>query len=126
MARSTSLFASSAAEPEDEPPAEYPSLRGLITGAGLEVWLPPDRQKYSQVALPSIVTPSSRIRVTMLASTSGTKPYKVDAPFIIGTPATITLSFIARVLLDSFPSERPVISDFQYHALCGLSSGLGR
>jgi hypothetical protein len=35
------------------------------------VWLPPEKQKYSQCDLPTMVPPASRIRVTMVASMSG-------------------------------------------------------
>ena len=69
---SASPAATSAAEPDDEPPAECPGLRGLWTGPVAFVWLPPEKQKYSQCALPTIVPPASRIRVTIVASTSGT------------------------------------------------------
>src|SRR6516165_3073091 len=106
-AMSTSPAATSAAEPEDDPPAEYPVRRGLCTGPAAEVWLPPERQKYSQCALPRILAPASSRRVTIVASISGTKPSRVDAPFIIGTPASITLSFNATVLPLSLPFGAP-------------------
>src|SRR3954470_19992352 len=61
------------AQPEraQEPPAEYPILCGLCTGPVALVWLPPERQKYSQWTLPTMVPPASRMRVTMVASMSG-------------------------------------------------------
>ncbi len=69
---STSPAATSAALPEDEPPAEWPRRCGLCTGPDALVWLPPEKQKYSHTALPRMVPPASRMRVTMVASTSGT------------------------------------------------------
>ena len=68
---STSPAPTSAPEPEEEPPAVWPIFHGLWTGADALVWLPPDRQKYSQWALPTMVAPASSIRVTMVASRSG-------------------------------------------------------
>jgi hypothetical protein len=44
----------------------------LWTGPAALVWLPPEKQKYSQCTLPAMVPPASRMRVTMVASTSGT------------------------------------------------------
>ena len=58
--------------PEDDPPAEYPILCGLCTGPLAPVWLPPEMQKFSQWVLPLISPPASRMRVTMVASMSGT------------------------------------------------------
>ena len=46
--------------------------RGFWTGPAALVWLPPEKQKYSQCTLPMMVPPASRMRVTMVASTSGT------------------------------------------------------
>ena len=45
---------------------------GLCTGAGELVCDPPEKQKYSQVALPTTVAPASSRRVTTVASTLGT------------------------------------------------------
>src|SRR5262245_6247739 len=126
MAMSASPSATSTALPDDDPPAEYPVLCGLWTPPVALVWLPPDRQKYSQWALPRIGPPASRMRVTMVASISGTYPSRVDAPFIIGTPASITLSFKTTVLPLSGPDGAPSTRDFTYQALWGLSSGSGR
>src|SRR6202030_2022300 len=83
----TSPAATTAALPEDEPPAEYPMRCGLCTGPVALVWLAPEKQKYSHTVLPAIVPPASRMRVATVASTSGTYPSIVEAPFIIGTPA---------------------------------------
>jgi len=80
---------------------------GLCTGPAAEVWLPPDRQKYSQCALPRMTAPASSSLVTMVASISGTKPSSVEAPFIIGTPASMTLSLSATVLPKSLPVGAP-------------------
>jgi hypothetical protein len=50
------------------------------------VWLPPDRQKCSQVALPRIVAPGIQQSGGNGGVVGGTKPSSVEAPFIIGTP----------------------------------------
>src|SRR5437867_12198633 len=117
MAMSTSPAATAAALPDDDPPAEYPIFRGLCTGPAELVWLPPEKQKYSQCVLPTMVPPASRIRVTMVASTSGVYPSSVEAPFIIGTPARLTLSFSAIFLPASLPPGAPLTSVLTYHAL---------
>ena len=44
----------------------------IVDRAGALVWLPPEKQKYSQWTLPTMVPPASRMRVTTVASTSGT------------------------------------------------------
>jgi hypothetical protein len=72
IASGTSPAATTAPLPDDEPPAEKPIRRGLWTGPVEEVWLPPEKQKYSQTVLPTMVPPASRMRVTMVASMSGT------------------------------------------------------
>jgi len=71
IAMSTSPAATSAAQPDDDPPALKPRLRGLCTGPLALVWLPPETQKYSHTALPAISPPASRMRSTTVASTSG-------------------------------------------------------
>jgi hypothetical protein len=90
------------------------------------VWLPPEKHRCSQTALPTISPPASRMRVTMVASNSGTYPSSVDVPFIIGTPATQTLSLIAIRLPASSPDEAPFMEHLQYQAPSGFSSGSGR
>src|SRR5205814_8479457 len=67
--------------------SEWPMRCGLWTGPVAFVWLPPERQKYSQCVLPTISPPASRMRLATVASKSGMKPSSVEAPFIIGTPA---------------------------------------
>ena len=47
-------------------------IKGAPYGPLAEVWLPPERQKYSQCALPTMVPPASRMRVATVASMSGT------------------------------------------------------
>src|SRR5438046_10537157 len=89
---------------------------GLCTGPVAFVWLPPERQKYSQCVLPTISPPSSRIRVTTVASNSGMYPSSVEAPFIIGTPATMTLSLMATRLPFSLPLGAPLMDVLRYHA----------
>ena len=75
-----------------------------------------------------MVPPASRMRVTTVASTSGTYPSSVEAPlFIIGTPATQMLSLMATALPFSGPSAAPLIALLTYQAPCGFSSaGMGR
>src|SRR5690242_9917059 len=125
-AMGTSPAATTAALPDDEPPVEYPIRCGLCTGPVALVWLPPEKQKYSQTVLPTIVPPASRMRVATVASTSGTYPSIVDAPFIIGTPARQILSLSAIRLPLSFPAAAPSISVFTYHAPYRFFSGGGR
>ena len=91
-----------------------------------EVWLPPEKQRSSQTALPVIVAPASSRRVTTVASSRGTKPSRVCEPFIIGTPATSTLSLTATVRPASGPSAAPRISVVTYQAPSGLSASAGR
>src|SRR5215470_19662534 len=123
---STSRAATKAPLPLDEPPVVRRGSCGLRTGPVSEVWLPPEAQRLSQTALPLIVPPASRIRVTTVASTFGTKPSSSRVPFIIGMPATQTLSLIAKVLPFNGPSVAPLISHRQYQPFNGLSSGAGR
>src|SRR3954451_5140812 len=126
IAMSTSPVATTTPLPDDEPPAEKPILCGLCTGPVALVWLPPEKQKYSQCVFPMMVPPASRMRVTMVASVSGMKPSSVEAPFIIGTPARQTLSFSAIVLPESLPPEAPLIVVLTYHALYWFSLPSGR
>ena len=126
IAMSASPRATTTALPEEEPPAEYPILWGLCTAPVALVWLPPERQKYSQCVFPAISPPASRMRITMVASKSGTYPSSVAAPFIMGTPATMTLSLMATRLPLSLPAGAPLIDVFRYQALRGFSSAFGR
>src|SRR5258708_32756544 len=90
-----SPVATTTAVPDDEPAAEYPILCGLCTGPAAHVWLPPEKQKYSQWTLPTMVPPASSMRVTMVASWSGVYPTSVEAPFICCTHARPKLSYNA-------------------------------
>jgi hypothetical protein len=112
--------------PLEEPPAERFGSWGFRTGPVSEVWLPPEKQRCSHTALPAISPPASRMRVTIVASTSGTKPSSTFEPFIMGIPATQTLSLIAIFLPASFPPAAPLIKHFQYHALSRFSLAAGR
>src|SRR5947207_4346552 len=94
---------------------------GLWTGPVAFVWLPPERQKYSQCVLPTISPPASRMRLATVASKSGMKPSSVEAPFIIGTPASMMLSLSATRLPLSLPPGAPLTDVFRYHALCRRS-----
>src|SRR5579863_6641107 len=123
---STAPAATNAPLPLDEPPVVRSLSCGLRTGPLSAVWLPPEKQRLSQTALPRIVPPASRMRVTTVASIFGTKPSSNRVPFIIGTLATQTLSLIAKVLPASSPLGAPLISQRQYQALCTFSSAVGR
>ncbi len=126
IARSTSPAATRAALPLELPPVVRDGSQGLRTGPVTEVWLPPEKQRSSQTALPVIVAPASSRRVTTVASCEGTKPSTVCEPFIIGTPATSTLSLTATVPLASGPSAAPRISAVTYQAPSALSASAGR
>src|SRR6266567_6140573 len=126
IAISHSPVTTSAALPLDEPPAERVGSCGLRTGAVSEVWLPPEKQRCSHTAFPTISPPASKMRVTMVASNSGTYPSNADEPFIIGTPATHTLSLIAMRFPARIPVEAPLMVHFWYQAFSGFSSALGR
>src|SRR6266700_832560 len=111
MARSHSPLTTRAVLPLEEPPADRFGSCGLRTGPVSEVWLPPEKQRCSQTAFPTISPPASRMRVTMVASNSGTYPSSTEDPFIIGTPATQTLSLIAI----RFPARGPVAAPLMEH-----------
>src|SRR5205823_1329359 len=124
-AMSASPTASTTALPLEEPPAEWVGLWGLSTGIGLLVWLPPEKQRSSHTVLPTIVPPASRMRVTTVASISGTYPSSTREPFIIGTPATQMLSLIATRLPARLPRGAPTISVLKVQALYGFSAACG-
>ena len=73
-----------------------------------------------------MIPPASRIRVTTVASTSGTNPSITAVPAPIGTPATQMVSFRATRLPARRPVSFPRMSVFMYQALCGFSPGSGR
>ena len=123
MATSTMPAATSAALPLDEPPLVRAGSQGLRTGPLLAVWEAPEKQRSSQTALPAMTAPASRRRVTTVASTLGTNPRTVSDPFIIGTPATATLSLIATRRPASGPSTPRLSSVVTYQAPSGLSDG---
>src|SRR5258705_11220013 len=112
----TSPAATSAALPPDDPPALWAGLCGLRITPPAQVWLAPEKQRSSQAALPAMVPPASRIRVTTVASSSGTYPSSNAEPFIMGTPATQRFALIATFLPLSNPSLPDLISVFQYQA----------
>src|SRR3954464_14175831 len=85
-ARSTSPEATSAALPLELPPLVREGSHGLRTGPVHEVWLPPEKQRSSQTALPVIVAPAASNRLTTVASRLGTKPSSVRQPFTIRNP----------------------------------------
>src|SRR3954465_5745986 len=91
-ARSTSPAAPTAALPLELPPVVRDGSQGLRTGPVTEVWLPPEKHRSSQTALPGTVAPAAISRVTTVGARVGTNPSRVCEPFIIGTPATAVLS----------------------------------
>ena len=70
-ARSARPAATSAALPLEDPPAVRDRSHGLCTGPVRDVWLPPEKHRSSQTALPAIVAPASSSRVTTVASRRG-------------------------------------------------------
>src|SRR2546423_9057541 len=126
VAMSTSPAATSAALPLEDPPALRERSHGLRTGPVHDVWLPPEKHRSSQPALPVIVAPAASSRETIVASRDGTNPSTVREPFIIGTPATIVLSLTATVRPASGPPSASVMSVRTYHAPSGFSSSEGR
>src|SRR5262245_31699792 len=96
--------ATSAALPLDDPPVECVGRRGFRTAPVTAVFDPDDRPNASAVALPTTRAPASRTRVTTVASMSGTNPSRTPDPFVVGTPATRTLSLNATVRPWSGPS----------------------
>src|SRR5947209_13976475 len=58
MAMSTAPAATSAALPLDEPPVVRVGSCGLRTGPLSLVWLPPEKHRLSQTALPRMVPPA--------------------------------------------------------------------
>src|SRR3569833_275244 len=125
-ARSTSPAATSAALPRELPPVVRDGSHGLRTGPVDEVWLPPEKQRSSQTALPVLDAPAASSRLTTVASREGTKPSSVCEPFVIGTPATEVLSLIATVRPARGPSVAPWISVCTYHAPSGLTTSDGQ
>ena len=66
------------------------------------------------------------MRLTIVASMSGTEPSRKAAPTIIGTPARQMLSFSATRRPASLPPGLPLIEVFTYQAPSLFSSGAGR
>jgi hypothetical protein len=97
----------------------------LRTGPLREVWLPPEKHRSSHTALPAIVAPAASMRVTTVASRSGTWPWRIFDPFAIGTPATLMLSFTATVRPASGPPARLVMPVMTYQAPSEFSAGAG-
>jgi len=103
--------------PLDDPPAERLRSQGFSTGAGVLVWLLPEKQRSSQTVFPAMMPPASRMRVTTVASSSGTKPDRSLLPFRIGTPATAMLSLMPTLTPASGPVAAPRMSARQAQAL---------
>src|SRR5271170_3121345 len=83
-------------------------------------------QKLSHTDLPVISAPASSSRVTTVASTVGTNPSITFEPFIIGKPATQTLSLTTIFLPARGPVGAPLMDAVTYQALSGLSEACGR
>src|SRR5258708_39485715 len=92
-ARSASPAATRAALPLDDPPADLDRSHGLRTGPVLDVWLPPEKHRSSQTALPVMVAPASSRRGTTVASRRGVDPSPPARSLILGTPASSLLAF---------------------------------
>ena len=114
MGHCCSFILTKAADPEDDPPLILVLLWGLTTGPVAAVKLPPLQHKFSTQLFPTMCPPASNIRVTTVASTSGTNPSRMREPFIMGTPATHVLSLTATVLPWSLPLDAPLMSHRQY------------
>ncbi len=72
IARSHAPSATSAALPLDEPPVEWVVRRGLRTAPVAAVLEPEESPNASATAFPVMRPPASRMRVTTVASMSGT------------------------------------------------------
>jgi len=126
IATSAWPVASTTALPLEEPPGLCAGLCGLRTGPWLQVCPAPENANASQLVVPTIVPPASRMRLTMVASTSGTKPSSRLVPIVIGMPAMHATSLTATRWPASTPLAAPAMLQRQYQPLNGLSSGLGR
>lgn len=69
----------------------------MCTGPVTEVSLTAPKQLFSQAALPEMVPPASRMRVTRTASTRGVQA-RAPVPLVQGTPARAMLSLRVMVL----------------------------
>ena len=77
----------------------------------------PDSAKSSITSVATISAPSSSMRLTMVASSSGTKPSRMCEPPQMGIPATATLSFTPMRLPLSLPEARAFDADFTHHRI---------
>src|ERR1700733_14488663 len=123
---STTLDATRAALPLEDPPVVRVRSCGLSTKPVSAVWLPKLIQKLSHTDLPVISAPASRSRVTTVASLEGTNPSITFEPFIIGRPATQTLSLMAIFLPAKGPLGAPLMDAVTYQAPSGFSAAEGR
>ncbi len=81
--------ATTAAEPEEEPPGVCATFHGLPVGLGSM------RAKVVVVTLPRITAPAARSRATEAASVPGRRWAKAAAPARVGIPATSKMSLSA-------------------------------
>src|SRR5579875_2973327 len=117
---STSPDPRRAALPLEDPPAINDGLCGFLTGSGYDVCEPPDTQRFSHLDLPIISPPSSSIRVTIVASTEGMKPFIKDNVAVAGIPLQ-NGSPLMKGFIPSF-----FIEHFHAHAPNGFSRAEGR
>ena len=122
IATSAWPVASTTALPLEEPPGLCAGLCGLRTGPWLQVCPAPENANASQLVVPMIDPPASRMRVTMVS----TKPSSRLDPIVIGMPAMHATSLTATRWPASTPLAAPAMLQRQYQPLNGLSSGLGR
>src|SRR4029079_14794030 len=90
----------------DEPRPEWAGSTGFRAGPKALVSPVPAAPKSSMLSLPAITPPASRMRSTTTASALGTYAASRE-PFVVGTPATETLSLTPTVRPRSGPSGAP-------------------
>ena len=90
------------------------------------MWLPPEKHRSSQTALPVITAPAASSRLTTVASRRGMKRCTAADPFIIGTPATAMLSLTATRRPASGPWPAPAISVVTYQAPSSFPAAAGQ
>src|SRR5262245_2704161 len=79
--------ATAAAEPLEEPPGVCERSQGLRVGGGST------QANVVVTVLPRMIAPAARIRLTMGASSSATRPFHGANPASVGRPATSMMSF---------------------------------
>src|SRR5690606_27831763 len=82
----TSLAATAAAEPPDEPPGERSRFQGFATGPNQLVSLDEPMANSSMLVLPSVTAPADLSRATTVASYGDTKSDSIREPQVVSTP----------------------------------------